>query len=354
MKVSFLGAGAIGAMFGALLRESQSDLQVQLIVRGDFGNELIRNQFVEIVGPWGRKQVPVGCSSDCNDIVGSDFVFVTVKSQDTQSILEDAASHLGNATVVSIQNGINDTSYSDFVPHDRLVMGMTSTNMAVTKPGQVSMQLDGVTMFGGPHGNQANQASRHVATLFQAIRVPGLHFALHDNILGVRYNKLSINALGYASCLSNSNFMNEAIGAKLWRRNIGMPIIRECRSVLKQANIKMERMPGRSDIARLEKLMRIMEIPVLGQVIRLAIRSRFERSPIVFSLLQDLRRGKKTEVDSINGQFVKLAKMVGCEAPINDTVVSITHELEGKPNPTFMTQEEIIRRLQGETRLRGS
>lgn len=354
MKVSFLGAGAIGAMFGALLRESQSDLQVQLIVRGDFGNELIRNQFVEIVGPWGSKQVPVGCSSDCNDIVGSDFVFVTVKSQDTQSILEDAASHLGNATVVSIQNGINDTAYSDFVPHDRLVMGMTSTNMAVTKPGQVSMQLDGVTMFGGSHGNQANEASRQVATLFQAIRVPGLHFAFHDNILGIRYNKLSINALGYASCLSNSNFMNEAIGAKHWRRNIGMPIIRECRSVLQQANIKMERMPGRSDIGRLEKLMRIMEIPVLGQVIRLTIRSRFERSPIVFSLLQDLRRGKKTEVDSINGQFVKLAKMVGCEALINDTVVSITHELEGKPNPTFMTQEEIIRRLRGEARLRGS
>ena len=102
MKVSFLGAGAIGAMFGALLRESQSDLQVQLIVRGDFGNELMRNQCVEIVGPWGQKKVSMGCSSNCNDIAGSDFVFVTVKSQDTQSMLEDAASCLGNATVISI------------------------------------------------------------------------------------------------------------------------------------------------------------------------------------------------------------------------------------------------------------
>ncbi len=349
MKVSFLGAGAIGAMFGALLRESRSDLQVRLVVRGVFGDELMRNQCVEIVGPWGQKKVSMGCSSNCNDIAGSDFVFVTVKSQDTQSMLEDAASYLGNATVISIQNGINDTAYADFVPHDRLVMGMTSTNMAVTKPGQVSMQLNGVTMFGGPNGNQANQASRRVATLFQGIRVPGLHFALHENILGIRYNKLAINALGYASCLSNSNFINEAIGAKHWRRDIGLPIVRECRSVLKQASIQIERIPGRSDLSRLEKLMHLMEIPLLGQIIRMAIHSRFERNPIVFSLLQDLRRGKKTEVDSINGQFVKLAKRIGCEAPINDTIVSLTHELEGKPNPKFIAHEEIIRRLHRET-----
>jgi ketopantoate reductase len=92
-----------------------------------------------------------------------------------------------------------------------------------------------------------------------------------------------------------------------------------------------------------------MEIPFVGQIIRMAIHSRFERNPIVFSLLQDLRRGKKTEVDSINGQFVKLAKRIGCEAPINDTIVSLTHELEGKPNPKFIAHEEIIRRLHRET-----
>ncbi len=209
------------------------------------------------------------------------------------------------------------------------------------------MQLDGVTLWGGPHGSRANEASHRVATLFNKIRAPGLHFGVHENILGIRYNKLAINALGYASCLSNSNFINEAIGSTIWRRHLGKPIVRECRSVLERANIQMERIPGRSDLGRIERLMSLLEIPVFGQIIQAAIRSRFEKSPIVFSLLQDLRRGKQTEVNSINGQFVSLAKKAGCEAPINNTIRWLTHEIEGKPNPRFFTHEEIIRKVKG-------
>jgi 2-dehydropantoate 2-reductase len=344
MKVSFLGAGAIGAMFGALLRRSQNNLDVHLIVRGAFGEAAIRNQYVEIVGPWGKEKVPVHCSSDCNDIARSDIVFVTVKSQDTRSILEEAKPYLGDAIVVSIQNGINDATFDDFVPRNHQVMGMTTTNMAVVQPGQVSMQLDGTTLFGGPHGSPAHEASHRVANLFQNLRVPGLSFGVHENILGIRYNKLAINALGYASCLSNSNFINEAIGSANWRRYVGKPIIRECRSILEKADIRMERIPGRSDLSRIERLMSLMEIPLLGTVLRTTIRRRFEKSPIVFSLLQDLRRGKLTEVDSINGQFVALAQQIGCEAPINQAIVSLTREIEGSQNPRFFAQDEVIRR----------
>lgn len=349
MKVSFLGAGAIGAMFGALLRHSRSDLQVQLIVRGDFGESLIRNQAVEILGPWGSQHVSLQCSSDYKAIEGSDFVFVTVKSQDTESILQNSQPYFGNALIVSIQNGINDDTYSKFLSPESLVMGMTTTNMVIVKPGQVSMQLDGFTLFGAPHGGGSNKASQQVANLFQKIHVPGLHFAAHENILGIRYNKLAINALGYASCLSRSNFINEAIGCARWRKHVGNPIIRECRQVLHQAHIEIERMPGRSDLSRVERLMHAMDVPVLGTLLRRSIRSRFEKKPIVFSLLQDLLRGKPTEVDSINGQFVKLANQTGSHAPINRTIVAVTHELERSQGNRFTTREELIRRVQEAT-----
>ncbi len=349
MKISFLGAGAIGSMFGGLLQRSSPGADVRLIVRGDHGASLRKRQAVDLLGPWGMHSVPIKSDASVENIAGSQFVFVTVKSQDTCELMQQAAPYLGDAIVVSIQNGINDETLAPFVPADRLVMGVTSTNMAITEPGRVSMQLDGATLFGGPHGQAAHGAAQKACQLFDRVNIPGLLFATSNNVLGVRYNKLTINALGYASCISASNFINEALAYKPWRDGVGQPIVQECRKVYAAANTTLDAMPGRSDIRRVEKLMNLFGVPVVGHMIRLAIRKRFDRTPIVFSLFQDLKRGKPTEVDHINGQVVQLAKKVNQRAPVNEVLVRMVHELEGKPNPQFFTREDVIRRVSSTT-----
>lgn len=345
MKVSFLGAGAIGSMFAALLKQHAPDLDVMVVVRGAHGEAISNSGEIQIVGPWGSRQVPIAWSFDPADVAGSDFVFVTVKSQATHDALQQAGSALGDAVVVSIQNGINDPQYASFVPLDRLVMGMTATNMVVLDPGQVSMQLDGHTMFGPPIGSNSTTAAERVVELMNRIQVPGLEFSVHPNVLGVRYNKLVINALGYASCLSGSNFITEALCYGPWREGVGRPIVAECRRVLAAGGVEIVRIQGRSDLSRVEKLMRVLQTPILGKIVQMAIRGKFERSPIVFSLLQDLRRGKPTEVDYINGQIVRVAEMAGTKAPVNAEIVAITHELEHRPGEKLTTREDVIARI---------
>ncbi len=345
MKVSFLGAGAIGSMFAALLKHHAPELDVLVVVRGAHGEAISQSGEVEILGPWGTRRVRLAWSFDPQDIAGSDVVFVTVKSQSTACALDQAADAIGDAVVVSIQNGINDSRYVSAVPPERLVMGMTGTNMATIEPGRVSMQLDGCTLFGPPIGYDSLATAEQVAELLNRIKEPGLDFAPHRNILGVRYNKLTINALGYASCISASNFITEALGYGPWRNGVGRAIVDECRRIFRSTGVEIAKIPGRSDLSRIENLMQVLNLPILGKMVRLAIRGKFERSPIVFSLYQDLERGKPTEVDHINGQIVKLAESVGAKAAINAEIVQMTHELEERPAGTFFSRQDVIDRI---------
>jgi 2-dehydropantoate 2-reductase len=181
--------------------------------------------------------------------------------------------------------------------------------------------------------------------LLQRIRSPGLQFLSHANMLGMRYNKLAVNALGYASCLSASNFISEALTYRPWRTAVGRPIVAECRRIYRAARIRLQAIPGVPSLPRLERIMRLMDWPALGAVIELVARRRFDRKPIVFSLLQDLRRGHATEVEHINGEIARLAGTIGLPAPINAEVVRAVHELEARGAGVFFAREDVISRF---------
>ena len=343
MKVSVLGAGAIGSMLGGLIQHHAPSSDVALIVRGEHGRAICQRGSLVLEGPWGRRDVAIRASTDIADLAGSDFVLVTVKSQDIEPALSAAAPYLGGATVVSIQNGINDEVLGRFVEPPRLVMGMTAANMAILEPGRVSLQLDGVTVV-GPSPDGANAvAARAVADL---LRISGLPVSEHSDVLGVRYNKLAINALGYASCISNSNFITDAICFRPWRAAVGRPIIQECTEVFRRAGIVPAKIPGRPDVSGLARFLRLLDMPLVGSVVAAGAARLYNKKPILFSLSQDLLRGKTTEVDYINGHIVQLAERHGAAAPCNALVVQLVHELEQRRAPCFLERDEVIRRFQ--------
>lgn len=348
MKVSVLGAGAIGSMIGGLLAADAPGVEVFLIARGEHGRRIKERGAISLEGPWGRRDVRITASDDPADIRDSQFVLVTTKSQDTEAAAQAAALHWGDATIVSIQNGINDSRLARFVEPRRLVMGMTATNIALVEPGRVSLQLGGATIVGPPaqaSGGTSMAASDAAAKLLSQIRAPGLQFLAHPNAAGVRYNKLAINALGYASCLSRSNFITEALANRPWRDKVGLPIVSECQRVFHGAGITLQRIPRVPNLPRLERLMRRMNAPVLGPMIAFGARRLFNRKPIIFSLQQDLERSKPTEVEFVNGEIVRLAESIGQAAPVNGQLVQLVRELEGRGDATFFSRDEIIERF---------
>jgi 2-dehydropantoate 2-reductase len=51
------------------------------------------------------------------------------------------------------------------------------------------------------------------------------------------------------------------------------------------------------------------------------------------SMWDDLSRGRKTEVDALNGEIVRLAARVGTAAPVNAAIVGLVKAAEGKGSP---------------------
>lgn len=342
MKVSVLGAGAIGSMLGGLIKQRVPETEMLFVGRGAHGRAISERGSVQLRGPWGQYDVPVAFSEDVADIAGSDFVLVTVKSQDTRAALEQASRHWGPAVVISIQNGINDAVLSQFISPDRLVMGMTATNISVVEPGTVSLQLNGVTVV-GPSRDQGNlEASRSAARL---LATSGLPVREHPNVLGILYSKLTFNAVGYASCLSRSNFITEGLCDRAWRTQVGLPLVKECIATLRSARIPLAKIPGRPGIEALKKLMFLLGTPLLGNLIAAMARRGYNRKAIVFSLQQDLLRGKPTEIDHVNGHVVRLAESHAVQAPFNSAVVNMVHELERRGAGEFFSREEVIERF---------
>jgi 2-dehydropantoate 2-reductase len=123
----------------------------------------------------------------------------------------------------------------------------------------------------------------------------------------------------------------EAAGPKESRR-IVQAIIKECIDVCRVGGIRIEPVQGKDIVKLLDYKGRIKKA-ISFFIIPIAIK---KHAKLKASMLQDLEKGKLTEVDSINGAVSEYGKKVGFPTPMNDTVVQIIHDIEqGKLKPGF-------------------
>lgn len=342
MKVTVLGAGAVGAMLGGLIRQHAAEVDLLLVARGEHGERMRETGHVVLEGPWGSYRVPVRVTQDLSQVSGSDYILLTVKSQDTEATIRQVADDLGEAIVLSVQNGIHQHVLANYVRPDRLLVGMTATNMAILEPGHVRLQRNGITVIGPPNRAMPDDVVQRATALLKMTSLP---VEAQRRILGVQYNKLLMNTMGYASVLSGANFITDGILNRAWRRAVALPILAEGLQTLDLAGIELGRTPGISDLLRFRRLLWLLDKPLVDRAVH-AVVSRRRKSPrIVYSVYQDLLRGRETEIDYINGEIVRLAESHGGPAPCNRLVVAMVHELEQQPPGQFFTHAEVIDRF---------
>ena len=341
MKVSVLGAGAIGSMLGGLIKHHRPETDVVLIARGAHGQAMSDHGQVVLDGPWGRVASPLRVSFDVQDLAGSDYVLLTVKSQATEAAIVSAGPYLDDATLISIQNGLNQNLLARHVPEEKTVIGVTATNMVVSAPGQVTLQLDGVTILGPPRGADL---APHVRAAQALLQETGMRFEARGNIVAYQGNKLAINAIGYAACLSQSNLVSEALTDRAWRETVGLPLLEECLDTFHRAGISLLPIPKAPTAARIRWFSKRLNSPLMGPVLRWGVK-RFYRKPIMYSLGQDLANRKTTEVDFINGEIVRMAEAHGGKAPCNAKIVELVHEMEARGDGVFFSQQEVVERI---------
>jgi len=342
MKIAVIGAGAVGSMFGGLIKHHVPDAEMLFLARGAHGAAMARQGHVLLQGFWGEAAAPIKVTEHPADLRGVDAALFTVKSQDAEATAQAIAKHVGHATIVSLQNGINQPILSRFLRPERLVVGMTATNMAIREPGVVSLQRNGITVVGPGTKETTSETVGGTAGLLER---SGLPVARVQNILGIQYNKLLVNTVGYASVLSNSDMLLDCVLCRSWRRNVALPLLSEGIAAIRRSGIQIERTRGLSDVFRFRRLLRILDLVPFEHRVRRFVERRFHPKRIVYSVYQDLMRGKPTEIDFVNGEIVRLAAKSGMSAPCNREVVAAVRELERRESGCFFSQEEVLRRL---------
>jgi len=332
-SIVIAGAGSVGTYVGARLAASGRD--VTLLLRAPLG-ETIAHHGLRVSDLSGRDETlppaALRVTSDPDTALrAADVVLVTVKSHDTAEMAALIAKHAPkNIVVVSLQNGVENAAIlrEGLGPERRVVDAMVPFNV-------VQSRKDGEE----PRFHRATsgtlQIERGVEGLRDLLDVPGADVAEHGDIEAVLWGKLLLNLNNALNALADLPLV-EQLGDQRWRHLISNQM-REGLAVLRAAGIRpapVEGIPPRLVAFALRLPDALFRLAARGMM---AV-DRNARS----SMWEDLRAGRRTEIDHIQGEIVRLAEKHGVEAPLNRRVMQLIKAAEkaGKGSPG-LTPEAI-------------
>ena len=294
MNIVILGAGAIGSLFGALLSKKNN---VLLIGRTSHVNAIRKNGLTID----GKTQLNMKISAeDAVDAVSFsvDLLIVTVKSYDTESAIDQAKQIIHNKTVVlSLQNGLDNIKAIEHVVDRRqIIVGVTTHGAFFSKPGCIKHTGVGKTILGELDG----ETSERIKNIENVFNKSGIETVVSKNIIEDMWVKAVVN-----SCINPiTAFFGCSNGYLLENPLLEKIVEKVCLESTNVAN------------AYGMNLSRQIMIKKTKEVIR-------ETSENYSSMIQSVRKGRKTEIDSINGVLVDIGRTYDVDVSLNEILVSL-------------------------------
>ncbi len=307
MNVLVLGAGAIGSVFGGLLGKAGN--VVYLLGRKHHIQAIEKNGLL-IDGIWGKHLVRnVKGITNLDDLSekeknGFEIVLLSVKSYDTELMLAELNKHFPSTPpVVSLQNGLgNIEKIESAVGREKTVGARVIFGVEFMDPGYVKVTVSADrTVIGGLKGGISWTFLEKLARTFTSA---GLKADATQNINRFIWGKVLYNcALNGLATILDVNY--GALLSSDRAREIMKNIIGEIFIVAEKQNISLD----------WEKPSEYIQLLFNDLIPR-----TFEHHP---SMLQDIKRGKKTEIDALNGAVVKIAEDHGIRIPCNWTLTEL-------------------------------
>lgn len=302
MRIAVVGAGAMGTLLAGLL--ARAGAAVWLIGRDRAAMAAVAAGGIRIYNGADVLTAAVQATADPTTVGTVDLAVVAVKAGDTQAVAAGLMPLLGPHTLVlSLQNGLgNDAVLAAAVGAERVLAGVTAEGATWLGPGEVRHAGRGATRLGAVHPGARGRVAAVVALLQQA----GLAAAAAADVQSVVWSKLVI------SCAINP------LTALLGVYNGGLLELQPARELMAAAAREAARVAAAQGV-ELEH-----DDPVVAAE-QVAAATAANRS----SMLQDLERGRKTEVDAINGAVARIGERLGVAAPVNATLWRLIKAKEG-------------------------
>lgn len=308
-----MGAGALGTAFGGMLADAGHD--VTLIGR-EKHIKPIRERGLRISGIWGshviKNMVAMSeLNANCEPDADADVVLLTAKSFDTEKAMQELQPLIAdNSVVISLQNGIgNEEIIARYVGKERTMGGTVITGFEMPKHGEVEVTVSAATTKIGELNNEITQRLRKIVAIFNDAGMPS------DAVDNIQMH-IWAKAL-YSAALNPLSAIFRVEYGKLTDPHsfaIIEALIHEAFEVAKAEGVELFGNNAEEYLAYLRR----EQIPPTEK----------HHS----SMLNDIKRGKKTEIDFLNGVFVTLGKRHNISTPVNETIVREIKFLESTKN----------------------
>ena len=326
-KIGIMGAGALGSYVGAFLAKEGED--VTLIDMWPEHVETIRNRGLRASGSQGDFTVPVQAIhlTEAQGIREHlDYVFISVKSYDTEWATHFVKPYVKpDGFFVSLQNCWNDSAIGSIVGEDREV-GCVASHMEVAlwEPGHV-MRGGSVGRDSGHHvfrvGEQDGRITPRVENVARLLGSIDGSYAT-DNLWGERWAKLCQNSMGNAiSAMSGLGSQDMAQDPRC--RMIRIHLAKEGAKVGLALGLNVVDINGRPAAlwASADRGDAFEELDDF-------LSSGGGRANWLASMAQDVKKGRRSEIDHMNGFVSRKGREVSVETPFNDAIVDAMHAID--------------------------
>jgi len=313
-KIAVLGAGSVGCFVGGAWQAA--GLPVTFIGRPNIGHDLREHGLaLSDYSGWQANIRDVDFACVPAPLGDADIIILAVKSGATAEAAREIGENArSGALVVSFQNGISNVDLLTRELGERfpVVRGMVPFNVAYLGQGRFHKGVAGAL--------RAEDRSQ-VRALAERVQGGPASIQLSSNMLGLQWGKLIINLNNAVSALSGLPLLEE-LQQRDYRRVVAA-CQREALRLLRRASIK----PAKVGPVPPWLLPTVLGSPdwlfntlfLRGWKIDAKARS---------SMADDLAAGRKTEVDYLNGELVRVAERLLVDAPVNRTIVELVHKAE--------------------------
>ena len=293
MQIIVLGAGAIGSLYGAKLAAAND---VTLVGRADHVAAINSDGLcIEGIEP---QVVRIRASTAIDQIGSNALILLTTKVPGSAAALAPIAPLVrDDTTILCLQNGLGGERIARVALGDRGVVlrGIIQFGAMFIGPGVIQHMTTGYTVI-----EQHPRSDRVAAVLTAA----GLDCRISSNITADVWHKLILN------CVVNpiTAILGCEVGgiANAQLDPLKKLVIEECVAVAATQGVAFD----------VDFLREITEV--------------FRPSRNIASMLQDLRRGRLTEIDYMNGAVATLGAEQGVPCPVNEALAAIIKSLEAK------------------------
>ena len=303
MNITVVGLGALGIVFATFLKKAGNT--VYGITKPEYLKDF-EGRALKVTGIWGSHMSNLdGVLSDVSQIKDkSELLIITVKSYDTEKVLEQIKPVISEKTLILIaQNGYGNYEKAvEYFGKDKVLLARVifGSKLIEKTHAHVTVNADNVQIGDPSHSIKTDRIKYVVETINNS----GIPSSYSSEVYQFLWDKILYNcALNPLGALLECNYGQLADNPETVK--IMNNIIKEIFKTVQANNIKLRWKSSQDYINHFYNNL----IP--------PTKNHFP------SMYYDLKGGKKTEIDALNGAIVKLANKKGIPTPVNETITSV-------------------------------